>query len=431
MIRRVLSIVFILAGLSAVGSRAAAQTDQRLTIRDAEAIALQNHPRVKAAQLNVSAASEVPREVRSAYLPNVIGSMTGADAPTGTRIAAGAINNPTILSRYANGFSANQLITDFGRTANLAKSADLQADAANASAQATRASVLLQVNQTYYAALRAQALLNVAKETVSARQLVLDQVTALMNSKLKSALDLSFAQVNLAQARLDEIQAQNNLDAAFARLSAALGYSDSRKFELVDEPLPPPPPNDLPTLVNNALKERPEVISSHFQSAAAEKLVQAEKDLNRPTITARADIGYTPFHTAGLTNFYADAGINVSLPILNGHLFRYRAAEAQFRAQASQQNSTDVENQVKEDVRVAWLNANTAYQRLGVTAQLVKQAREAFEFARVRYLVGLSSIIELSQAQLNLTSAEITDTSAQYDYQIARKTLDYQTGLLR
>ena len=82
-------------------------------------------------------------------------------------------------------------------------------------------------------------------------------------------------------------------------------------------------------------------------------------------------------------------------------------------------------------MRVAWLNANTALQRLGVTAELLQQATQALDLAQARYDLGLGSIVELSQAQLNKTSAEIVSTSAKYEYQIQRAVLDYQTGALR
>jgi outer membrane protein len=91
----------------------------------------------------------------------------------------------------------------------------------------------------------------------------------------------------------------------------------------------------------------------------------------------------------------------------------------------------DQENRIARDVTVAWLNANTAFERLAVTRQLLQQAAQALELAQARYDLGLSSIVELSQAQLNQTSAEIAGASAHYDYLIRRSALDYQTGSLQ
>ena len=80
--------------------------------------------------------------------------------------------------------------------------------------------------------------------------------------------------------------------------------------------------------------------------------------------------------------------------------------------------------------RTAWLDAGTAYQRLAVTAQLLKEATLALDLAQARYKLGLSSIVELSQAQLNLTQAQIADSSAKYDFQIQSAALSYQIGQL-
>ena len=83
------------------------------------------------------------------------------------------------------------------------------------------------------------------------------------------------------------------------------------------------------------------------------------------------------------------------------------------------------------DVRVAYLNAQTAFERVGLTTQLLDKAKLALDLAQSRFDLGLSSFIELSQAQLNLTSAQIANAGAKYDYQTQRALLDYQVGVLR
>src|SRR5262249_26748383 len=153
------------------------------------------------------AAGEVVREVRSIYYPTVVGSFTGAGAQDGTRIAAGGLNNPTILDRFAAGVSVSQMLTDFGRTSHLVAGSALHADARRQDVVSSRDDVVLQVDRAYFDGLRAQAVLKVAEQTVSARQLVVDQVTTLANSNLKSSLDVSFAKVSLAQAQLLLVQA--------------------------------------------------------------------------------------------------------------------------------------------------------------------------------------------------------------------------------
>jgi outer membrane protein len=83
------------------------------------------------------------------------------------------------------------------------------------------------------------------------------------------------------------------------------------------------------------------------------------------------------------------------------------------------------------DVRVAYLNAQTAYERVGLTDQLLQYAQRSIDLSKARYDLGLSSIIELSQAQLNLTSAQIASASARFDYEAQNAVVQYQVGALK
>lgn len=409
---------------------AVAQTRQTLTLRQAEQIALQNHPQIQAAA-SIAAASEAEvTQARAAYYPTVYGSVTGVDAENNSRIAAGAVNNPVIYDRFAEGITANQLVTDFGRTHELVKSSDLRAKAQQENVVTTRADVLLGVDQSYFAVLKAQAVLAVAQETVKARQLVSDQVTELEKNKIKSGLDVSFANVDLAQAQLLLIQAENDVDASFAQLSDALGYSDERTFVLVEEPVPSTPPAALPDIIQQALRDRPELIGQRFDANAAHSYATAERDLWLPTISAVGTAGLIPFRQDTLSPRYAAAGFNVNIPLFNGHLFGALHTEAKEEAEAQDQYLRGLQNRIVRDVRTAWLSANSGFQRLSVTQQLLAQANLAVDLAQSRYKLGLSSIVELSQAQLNQTQAQIAQASAKYDYEAQLSALDYQTGSL-
>jgi len=164
--------LLVLALASAIPTMSCvAQASQSLTLQQAEQIAVQNHPRIQAAANMALAAKAQVTQARSAYYPTVFGSLTGVEAENNSRISAGALNNPIIFNRYANGVTVSQLITDFGRTHELVKSSNLHAQAQEASVEGTRADVLLQVDRSYFAALKAQSVLAVAQETVKARQL--------------------------------------------------------------------------------------------------------------------------------------------------------------------------------------------------------------------------------------------------------------------
>jgi outer membrane protein len=404
---------------------------QSLSLQQAQQLAIQNHPQIQAAMNLASAAQAQVTENRSAYYPTAFGSLTGVDAENNSRVAAGALNNPIIYERYANGLTVSQLLTDFGRTHELVKSSNLHAQAQQENVVTSRADVLLQVDQAFFGVLKAQAVLTVADQTVKARQTVSDQITELAKNKIKSGLDVSFANVELAQAQLLLIQAQNDLQASFAQLSAALGYADQRTFVLTEEPLPLAAPANLSDVIQQALRDRPELISERLDVNSAQSYATAERDLKLPTISAVGVAGLTPYGADNLASRYAAAGFNVNIPIFNGHLFGALETEAKMRAQAQDQYLRGLQDRIVRDVRTAWLNANFDFQRLSVTQQLLNETNQALDLAQSRYQLGLSSIVELTQAQLNQTQAQIDQASAKYDYERELSALNFQMGALR
>lgn len=402
-----------------------------LTLAQAEQTALQNHPQVQAAQYTALAAQQAVRETRAAYFPTAFGSLTGAAAMEGSRIAAGGLNNPIIYDRFAGGVSVGQLITDFGRTRALVGSSSSAAQAQEQGVQAQRAAVLLDVDRAYFGTLRAQAVQRVAQATVEARQLVFDQVNALAQGNLRSGLDVSFARVNLSSAQLLLVQAQNDSQRAIASLATALGAPTMATPALVEEALPAAPPGDAAPLLADAFRQRPELVAARFSAEAAHLFADAEADLLRPSLAAVGAAGLTPYHQTGINDHYAAVGVNVTVPITNGNLFAARHAEANLRARALEQHVRDLENQIGRDVQIAWLNARTMYDRLDLTQQLLEQARQTQDLAQQRYTLGLGSIVELNQAQLNQTQAELDAASARYDYQVQAAVLAFATGARR
>jgi outer membrane protein len=409
-----------------------AQAPAKLTLADAQKIALQNEPRLASASLTAQAAGQVVKEARSAYFPTVAGNLTSVGAEEGTAVAAGALTTSSLSSRLASGLVVSQLITDFGRTSNLAGSAKLRAQAQDQNVVTTRAQILLNVQQAYYAALGAQAVEGVAQAALDNRRLVLRQIDALAASSLKSTLDVRFAQVAVSETELELYQAQNDFSSAQARLSAALGYNRTRAFTLAEEFLPAPLNPDPDPLIAEALRQRPELASLSLNRDAARRFAEAEKDLRNPTLSALATAGVVPTHDAGYHgDNYAAAGVNLNIPIFNGGLFAARRSEADLRAQAADKDIEELTLQISKDVRIAWLDANNAFRRLDVAARLVDEANEALRLAQTRYDAGLGSIVELTQAQYTQTSAQIGAASAKYDYLSRRSALDYTTGVLR
>lgn len=409
----------------------AAGTPHLLTRQEAEKIALANNPAIHISKLLAKVQHQVLRERRADELPNLAGNLTVVGANT-SRISSGSLDASRLLSHAGEGVELRQLITDFGRTSNLIASAKLQEKARLADTEASREDIVLATDQVFYQTVEAQATLKVAVQTVAARQTLTDQVSALAASKLRSDLDLSFAQVNLSQARLLQLDAQNNLGSAKAALSDVLGFDRQTDYELVDDSnnLPPLSPDPEP-LIAQAIANRPDLQSLVYSERAAQKFSKAQHQQLLPTISALGVVGQTSIGSPlyFTTDWYGAVGANLSIPIFNGFRFSAQALEAKLQAQEASEQTRALRDHVARDVRVAWLNANTALQRVAVTAQLLAESNTALDLASTRYKFGLSSIVELSQAQLQQTEAAISNASARAQYNLTVAALNFQIGV--
>ncbi|MFZ0744531.1 MAG: TolC family protein [Terracidiphilus sp.] len=409
----------------------AANSHPRLTRADAEQMAIKNNPRVSVAHLLALAQHQVVRETRAAELPTATASLTAVDAEDASRISAGALTASRLFEHAGAGGGFTQLLTDFGKTGNLVASSKLQEKAQNANALATTEDIIIATDQAFYDALQAQALLRVAEQNVDTRQTTDTQIGAMTRNKLKSTLDLSFADVNLSQSKLLLLDAQDNVESTMASLDSILGLDRQVIYDLVEvnQSLNAPPP-DVDQLTQLALQQRPDLQSLNYSQQSAVKFSHAQRDQMLPSISAAGTVGSVPIRPAEYytTNWWGGIGVNMNIPIFNGFLYSAQAKEATIRAQAASEQSRDLRDRIVRDVRTAWLTANTAYQRVNVTAELLREANLALKLAQTRYQLGLSSIVELSQAQYQQTDAAIGNTDAQYQYRLSLATLNYEIG---
>jgi outer membrane protein len=411
---------------AAAGNATAAGAGTPLTLQQAEAIAIKNNPQITIGKLNALVSQQNVREARSALLPNAYLSLTAVDSNPGSRISAGLLNNPTVYPRAAGGASITQLVTDFGRTTNLLSSSEYGARAEDQNAAATRADILLVVDQAFYHSLETKALVTVAEETVRARQTLVDKVQALTNAKLKSEIDLSFSNVELARAKLLLLESLNNHEISLTTLSAILGYPDEQNFQLVEETssVTKPDPNVAP-LIQQALEQRPEIKALQFEVESAQKFGSAEHDLSRPTVEALGVVGQAPVRDNHIPSWYGAVGVNINIPVFNGFLYNARAKAADLQTEADRQKLLDTRNNIARDVRNAWQDSRRAFERLSVTQQLREQADLSLNLAQARYNLGLGSIVEFTQAELQKTEADIEDTDAKFQYRLTQIVLAF------
>jgi outer membrane protein len=407
-----------------------------ITRTDAERLALKNNPRITASHLLALAAGQVTRETRSGELPQISAAITATKAEDGSRIGAGALTDSRLYTHAGTGGSFTQLITDFGHTHDLVATNKLQQKAHDQTALATEQDVLLATDQAFYRLLNAQSLLDVAKATVAARGDVQNLTSALTKSALKSDLDLNIASADLSQSQLLQLDAENAVASASAELAAVLAAPQATLYRAVEDPeaaSPPPPSSDSSQAINaGAQAQRPDLQALRFSAAADQKFAVAQQLQHLPTISALAIGGITPVAPDGVfvPNWYAAGGVNLTLPLFTGFRIDAQTQEARLREKAAEKQAQDLSDTIARDVRVALLNAQTAFRRIAVADQFRKQTAQALALAQTRYKLGLSSIVELSQAQLQSTQAAVAAVNARYDYLLSLRALDYARGQL-
>src|SRR5450432_3209458 len=154
-----------------------------------------------------------------------------------------------------------------------------------------------------------------------------------------------------------------------------MGLPGEAAFILAEEPIPAPLPDRVNDLIRDALQARPELKEIRLQQSAAERFTKAEHALYYPYVGVIGTSGFVPTGYSTIPGRYGAIGMNITIPIFNGGLFKARQTQAELKAKAATQNTSDLENQVTRDVRVAFLNATTAYDRMALTAQLLQQAQ--------------------------------------------------------
>jgi outer membrane protein len=407
-----------------------------ITRSEAEQTALKNNPRITASHLLALAAGQVTRQTRSGDLPQIYGAATAEKAEDASRIGAGSLTDSRLYSHAGAGGSLSQLITDFGHTRDLIATNKLQQKAQDRTTIATQQDVLLATDEAFYRLLNAQSLLNVAKATVAARGDVQKLTSALTKTALKSDLDLNIASADLSQSQLLQLDAENAVDSASATLAAVLAAPADTLYQAVEDPqaaLPPPPaPDSSSTLNADAQAQRPDLQALRLNAQAYQKLARAQMLQHMPSISALATGGVTPVapDETFIPNWYAAGGVNLTLPIFTGFHIEAQAEEARLRQKATEKQAQELSDVIARDVRIAILNAQTAFRRIGVADQFRDQTAQALALAQTRYKLGLSSIVELSQAQLQSTQAAVAAVNARYDYLLALRSLDYARGQL-
>jgi outer membrane protein len=432
--RAAVALCFVTSiGAPSLAAQRGTSTADTLTLRQAEILALKNYPDLRASLFDQFAANEAIKIAHANYEPQAFGQVVQAVAPGGTRIATyNALTDPTIVQRTAAGVGITQYITDFGRTTDLVQAAEADARERTAVYDRTRDTVLLGVTQAYYEVLRANALLVVADQTYKERHELLREVQALQRAGLRSTLDVAIAQRDASTSDQLVIEGRNRRLDAFADLTLAIGSPQYAVYTLADVRSIPNVPNDFEALAAGAVRFNPTIAETEAARVAADDRARAAARLTSPTIEGYGFFGDSPFSESSVKfpTPYAAAGVNLTVPIFTGGSLGAQRREAEDQAQAAVQAEISAREKLAHDVRTAYEDVKTARGNVDVTETIARTADIALHDTDVRYKIGLSTITDVSEAELARTQASIEATNARYDFIVQEALLEFASGII-
>jgi len=405
-----------------------AGAEERKTLEECIEIALRQQPILKAAAATVAAGRERVWETTAAYLPQVSASYLASrrHASSSSLIGSGGAGRARTFPFYSTGATFSQTLSDFGQNLELIHAAQASAEALAADEQTQHDTVVFNVQQAYFALLAAYRLRDVAEETVAQNQKHLDLAQGRHDVGLAPRIDITTAQVQLAQAELNQLTARNNVSLGRETLRNTLGLAGPLDFDIVDSLEQARTEVSDEEALDLAYANRPELRSLAAQERAdIERIKAIEKDY-LPKLSLESNVTWNG-SSYPLQEKWEFGGL-VSLSVFNGGLTRAQVGEAKANLENLRATEDATRNNVSLEVRQALLNLRQQAESIGVADKGLQQGRENLSLAEGRYKTGVGNIIELTDAQVALVSAEASRVQALVGYRTALATLERSTA---
>lgn len=407
----------------------AIRAGETLTVDRCVAIALANHPTVVAGAHTVRAASSRVGQARSAWYPQI----TASSGYSKYSLASDPSN--TVLDQYTTNAALTQTLFDFGKTWSQVTIEQRNEDAARADLRDAVNLVVFNVRGAYHSVLQAQKNRDVLDETVKQFEQHLEQARAFFETGIRSKFDVTKAEVDLSNARLNLIRAENALRIARVTLNNAMGVPDAPEYAIEDNLAREKYEITLDEAVRRASENRPDLQSILARKEAADASLSLAKKGFFPTLSGNAgytwqemdtdpnEINHSPLAKSGW-----NAGVTLTLPLFSGFLTSYQVREAKENYNVAKANEESLRQAVLLDVQRAYLNLHEAEERVDVAELTVRQAQENYDIARGRYEAGVGSIIEETDALVALLNARTGHIAALADYKVFEAALKRAMG---
>jgi outer membrane protein TolC len=388
-------------------------------------IAVKSHPTIRAAAHTLKAGESRVGQAKSGYYPQISGS-AGYSRIDPSSTAGRSVTRPGAYDSYSSSVNLSQNIFDFGKTAAQVQIQTLNLDSSRFDFDSAVASVVFGVRQSYWGLLRAQRNRNVGMEVVGQYEQHLNRAKGFFEVGMKPKFDVTKAEVDLSNAKLNLLKAENALRLAQAALSNAMGLAEAPDYRILDSLDFQPAAVDLDAMLQRAYDRRPDLLAVLAKKKSLEESIVLQKKGYTPYVTGAAGYGW------GGDSFPLDQGWSVgatlNVPLFSGFSTRYQVEEARANLDVLKANEETLRQGVFLEVKQAWLNLQDAADRIGAAEIVVRQAAENLDLANGRYAAGVGNPIEVTDALVAQSNAKTNHIAALYDYKMAQATLEKATG---
>lgn len=401
----------------AAGAAPSPEGAVRWTLDDVVRIALAKHPLVGQADAETRAAAARKGQSESGYYPSV----NLATGYSRSRIFSSLIRKSFTTNTDSLQGTVSQLVTDFGRTGAGVRQADALLAATRETGRAVRSDVAFSAKVAFFNVLRARKILDVRRETVRQRESLLRQATAFYEAGIRARIDVARAEANLYQARADLTSAENDLRVGRIDLLNRMGIDAPAGYELAESPELESLPGTTGDWIREAEGARPELRALIERERAAESALRAARAGYAPVVTAGGGYGYAAEDFPFRQNYLLS--LTMSVPVFSGFLTREQVAEAEAQRASAAYAVSDFRRQVRIQVERAALGIREAADRYEARRKENEASAENLRLATARYEVGAGDIIEMIDAQAQMTRSDTDTIDARYDQSIAVATL--------
>ena len=401
-----------------------------LSIEECIAIALEAQPAIQATLYDYAAARARVREAFAPLLPQLSGSVaaTRSNSTVPTTLNSGRTVTVQISRQPADTFLAqvqlSQLLFDFGKTLAVTQVARKLAEVSAEGVELQRQLIALTVKEAYTNILLAQRLIRVQEQALERAELNLSSAKGFVDVGTQPLSTAVRAEVDVANAKVDLINARNALKIARVSLNTAMAVDASTQTEIQDNLEYEPTTIDRAALRTEALRQSPEYRQSKLQSSAAAAGVQAASRNFLPNLSGTGSYGGSQLEL----NPNWSLGLAFTWNIFDGGNLIAAYDEAKAIHGAANARVKVAELTLIQNLEQAEIAVEAAQERIQAARVLIASSQENFRLAQGRFDVGVGTILELTDAQLALTQAQSTEAQALADYRIALAQLDRAAG---